>query len=291
MKKSFAVVFAISILLSFVACGKENTETSSKIQSKTESKISSNAEPNLESKAESKISSNAEPNLESKAESKISSNAEPNLESKAESKHDKLSANSVSNKTKIPETNITFDSNYAFLGNSLFGDLDEYELVDNADVYSYIGMNVATVFDQKLDKHKKPMLDEMLSKDYKTIFIMFGMNEVGWSYPDIFTDDYAELVDEIHSKLPDAKIYLLSITPITQSLEAKGEDGMNSEAIAKFNKLIQKVAKEHNASYLNVNSYLKNEYGFLDENDSPDGCHLQPNAYLRMVNAIKYLIL
>lgn len=66
---------------------------------------------------------------------------------------------------------------------------------------------------------------------------------------------------------------------------------MNSEAIAKFNKLIQKVAKEHNASYLNVNSYLKNEYGFLDENDSPDGCHLQPNAYLRMVNAIKYLIL
>ncbi len=279
MKKSFAVVFAISILLSFVGCGKENTETSSKIQSKTESKISSNAESNpeskteskmsynaesnLESKAESKMSSNAESNPESKAESKISSNAEPNLESKAESKHDKLSADSVSNKTKIPETNITFDSNYAFLGNSLFGDLDEYELVDNADVYSYIGMNVATVFDQKLDKHKKPMLDEMLSKDYKTIFIMFGMNEVGWSYPDIFTDDYAEL----------------------------GEDGMNSEAIAKFNKLIQKVAKEHNASYLNVNSYLKNEYGFLDEDDSPDGCHLQPNAYLRMVNAIKYLIL
>ena len=261
MKKSFAVGFAISILLSFVGCGKENTETSSKIQSK----------------AESKMSSNAESNPESKAESKISSNAEPNLESKAESKHDKLSADSVSNKTKIPETNITFDS--------------KYELVDNADVYSYIGMNVATVFDQKLDKHKKPMLDEMLSKDYKTIFIMFGMNEVGWSYPDIFTDDYAELVDEIHSKLPDAKIYLLSITPITQSLEAKGEDGMNSEAIAKFNKLIQKVAKEHNASYLNVNSYLKNEYGFLDEDDSPDGCHLQPNAYLRMVNAIKYLIL
>lgn len=211
MKKSFAVVFAISILLSFVACGKENTETSSKIQSK--------------------------------AESKMSSNAEPNLESKAESKHDKLSADSVSNKTKIPETNITFDSNYAFLGNSLFGDLDEYELVDNADVYSYIGMNVATVFDQKLDKHKKPMLDEMLSKDYKTIFIMFGMNEVGWSYPDIFTDDYAELVDEIHSKLPDAKIYLLSITPITQSLEAKGEDGMNSETIANSISLYKRLQK------------------------------------------------
>ncbi len=279
MKKSLAIIFAMSILFSLVGCDKENTEN-----------ISSDTTSKIQSETESKAISESESKTESKTESKVISKSESKPELKAESKSDKLPADNVSNKTKIPETNITFDSSYAFLGNSLFGDLDEYKLVDNADVYSYIGMNVATVFDQKLDKHKKPMLDEMLSKDYKTIFIMFGMNEVGWSYPDIFTDDYAELVDEIHTKLPDAKIYLLSITPITQSLEAKGEDGMNSEAIAKFNKLIQKVAKEHNASYLDVNSYLKNEYGFLDEDDSPDGCHLQPNAYLRMVEAMKYLI-
>lgn len=279
MKKSLAIIFAMSILFSLVGCDKENTEN-----------ISSDTTSKIQSETESKAISESESKTESKTESKVISKAESKSESKTESKSDKFPTDSVSNKTKIPETNITFDSSYAFLGNSLFGDLDEYKLVDNADVYSYIGMNVATVFDQKLDKHKKPMLDEMLSKDYKTIFIMFGMNEVGWSYSDIFTDDYAELVDEIHTKLPDAKIYLLSITPITQSLEAKGEDGMNSEDIAKFNKLIQKVAKEHNASYLDVNSYLKNEYGFLDEDDSPDGCHLQPNAYLRMVNAMKYLI-
>lgn len=262
MKKTLAVIFAMSILLSLVGCKdtpeSPNSDTESKIESKTESKS------------------------ESKAESKT--------ESKAESKAEKLTDNSVNNQTKIPETNIVFDNSCAFLGNSLFGDLDEYGLVDKADVYSYIGMNVATVFDQKLDKHKKPMLDEMLSKDYKNIFIMFGVNEIGWSYPDIFTDDYAELVDEIHTNLPDANIYLLSITPITQSLEAKGEDGMNIKNIEKFNKMIKNVAKEHNASYLDVNSYLRNEYGYLDEDDSPDGYHLQPNAYLRMVNAIKYLI-
>lgn len=267
MKKSLAVLFAMTTLLSLVGCEKDtfknaNSDTSRKMESKVELKEESTTESKLESK----------------------------IESKNETKSDKFSADTISNKTKIPETNIIFDSSYAFLGNSLFGDLEEYKLIDNADVYSYIGMNVATVFDQKLDNHEKTMLEEMLSKDYKTIFIMFGMNEVGWSYPDIFTDDYAELIDEIHTKLPDAKIYLLSITPITQNLETKNEDGMNSENIEKFNTLIQKVAKEHNASYLDVNSYLKNEYGFLDEDDSPDGYHLQPNAYLRMVDAIKYLI-
>ena len=283
MKKSLAVIFAMAILLSLVGCGKDNPESSSP---NTESKI----ESKVESKAESKTESKAESKTESKTESKDESKSESKTESKTESKAEKLPANSVNNKTKIPETNITFNSSFAFLGNSLFGDLEEYNLVDKADVYSYIGMNVATVFDQKLDNHKKPMLDEMFSKDYKNIFIMFGVNEVGWSYPDIFTDDYAELVDEIHTNLPNANIYLLSITPITQSLEAKGEDGMNTKNIAKFNTMIKNIAKEHNAVYLDVNSYLRNEYGYLDEDDSPDGYHLQPNAYLRMVNAIKYLI-
>lgn len=283
MKKSLAVIFAMAILLSLVGCGKDNPESSSP---NTESKI----ESKVESKAESKTESKAESKTESKTESKAESKSESKTESKTESKAEKLPANSVNNKTKIPETNIIFDSSFAFLGNSLFGDLEEYNLVDKADVYSYIGMNVATVFDQKLDNHKKPMLDEMFSKDYKNIFIMFGVNEVGWSYPDIFTDDYAELVDEIHTNLPNANIYLLSITPITQSLEAKGEDGMNTKNIAKFNTMIINIAKEHNAVYLDVNSYLRNEYGYLDEDDSPDGYHLQPNAYLRMVNAIKYLI-
>lgn len=303
MKKSLAVIFAMAILLSLVGCDKDNPESSSlnteskiesKVESKAESKTESKAESKSESKTESKVESKAESKTESKAESKseskAESKAESKTESKTESKAEKLPADSVNNKTKIPETNITFDSSCAFLGNSLFGDLEEYNLVDKADVYSYIGMNVATVFDQKLDNHKKPMLDEMLSKDYKNIFIMFGVNEVGWSYPDIFTDDYAELVDEIHTSLPDANIYLLSITPITQSLEAKGEDGMNIKNIAKFNTMIKNVAKKHNASYLDVNSYLRNEYGYLDEDDSPDGYHLQPNAYLRMVNAMKYLI-
>lgn len=255
MKKSLAAISALCILLSLTGCVKDSTQNTSNVKSS---------------------------NIESKVESKA--------ESKTESKTEKLSESSINNKTEIPKTDIVFDSSYAFLGNSLFGDLETYELIDNADVYSYIGMNVANVFDQKLDNHKKPMLEEMLSKDYKTIFIMFGMNEVGWSYPEIFSDDYAELVDEIHTSLPNAKIYLLSITPITESLEAKDEDGMNSESIAKFNKLIEQIAKDKNVGYLDVNTYLRNQQGYLDEEDSPDGCHLQPNTYLRMVNAIKYLL-
>lgn len=263
MKKILSIIFTLGILLSLAGCEKDNNN---------------NASSSISNKVESKTESKTESKAESKAESKV------------ESKAEKLTDESVNNKTEIPETDIVFDNSCAFLGNSFFGDLEEYNLVDNADVYSYIGMNVATVFDQKLDNHKKPMMEEMLSKDYKTIFMMFGINEVGWSYSDIFYDDYIELIDEIQASLPDVKIYLLSITPITKSQEEKGEDGLNSESIAKFNKLIEQIAKDKNVNYLDVNSYLRNENGFLDEEDSPDGYHLQPNGYLRMVNAMKYII-
>lgn len=73
-------------------------------------------------------------------------------------------------------------------------------------------------------------------------------------------------------------------------VSSEGEGGMNRENILKLNKLIKKLADERKVSYLDVGAYLKNKDGYLDEEDSPDGYHIQPNACLRMVNAVKYLI-
>lgn len=260
MKRMFAIIFSLMILISLVGCNQNDSVSTSA------SSISK-----LENVSES-----------SKAESKPE-NASESSESKSKSKE-------INNKTEIPKTDIVFDNSYAFLGNSIVGDLEAYYVADDADIYSYVGMNVATVFDQKVDGHKKPLLEEMLSKDYKTIFIMFGMNEVGWSYSDIFVEDYSELVDEIQDKLPNAKIYLLSITPITRAQEADKESDLTSKNIMEYNKLIKQVANDKNIGYLDVNKYISDENGFLADDDSPDGYHLQPNCSLRLVDTIKYLI-
>lgn len=268
MKKALAIIFASIILMSLFGCGNDSSDNSARNPTNSASSASK-----IESKTElSKV--------ESKAESKTES-------SKAESK---VESNKINNKTKIPRTDITFDNSYAFIGNSIIGDLEAYGVADNADIYSYVGMNVASVFDQRMDNHKKTILEEMLSNDYKTIFIMFGMNEVGWSYSDIFVDDYKELIDEIKAKMPNVKIYLLSITPITKAQEAENESDLNTQGISKYNNLIKQIAKDKKSTYLDVNSYLRDENGFLSDDDSPDGYHLQPNCSLRMVNAIKYLI-
>ena len=281
MKKALAIIFASIILMSLFGCGNDSSDNSARNPTNSASSASK-----IESKTElSKVESKAESKTESsKVESKVESKTES---SKAESK---VESNKINNKTKIPRTDITFDNSYAFIGNSIIGDLEAYEVADSADIYSYVGMNVASVFDQRMDNHKKTILEEMLSNDYKTIFIMFGMNEVGWSYSDIFVDDYKELIDEIKAKMPNVKIYLLSITPITKAQEAENESDLNTQGISKYNNLIKQIAKDKKSTYLDVNSYLRDENGFLSDDDSPDGYHLQPNCSLRMVNAIKYLI-
>lgn len=263
MKRTLAIIFSVIILMSLVGCDKDDSEKSVKDSDSSVSKTESKAE---------------------------SSNEESKTESKTESVNEESKTEQINNKTEIPKTDIIFDNSYAFLGNSIVGDLESYDVADNADIYSYVGMTVATVFDQKSDGDKKTLLKEMLSKNYKTIFIMFGMNEIGWSYSDIFVEDYNELIDEIQAKLPDAKIYLLSITPITKAQEADKESDLKTNRIKEYNNLIKQIANNKNIGYLDVNSYLSNENGFLADDDSPDGYHLQPNCSLRLVDAIKYLI-
>lgn len=258
MKRTLAIIFSVIMLISLVGCDKNNPKDSAQTPDSSVSMT------------------------ESKYESKV--------ENKSKSSNEESKTVPINNKTEIPKTSITFDNSYAFLGNSIIGDLESYSVADEADIYSYIGMNVATVFDQKTDGHKKTILEEMLSKNYKTIFIMFGMNEIGWSYSDIFVEDYKELIDEIQTKMPDAKIYLLSITPITKAQEADKESDLKTDRIKEYNNLIKQIADDKNINYLDINSYLSDKNGFLADDDSPDGYHLQPNCSLRLVDTIKYLI-
>lgn len=276
MKKNIALLFVFLVIFSLGACDEGETNYSPS--------QSSSASPALTTSTASSKSS-----TENTSSSTDNSNKE-SLTTESSKSESSKSIDTSSQTSDIPKTDINFDSSYAFLGNSIIGDLEAYKVVDDADVYSYVGLNVSSVFDQKLDGHKKSILDEMLSKNYKTIFIMLGTNELGWSYSDIFVDDYSELIDTIKEALPDCKINLISITPITKSQEDLKEDGLNKKRIDEYNQKIKALAAEKKIGYLDVNKYLVDENGYLPENDSPDGCHLQPNISLKFVDAVKYLI-
>ena len=115
---------------------------------------------------------------------------------------------------------------------------------------------------------------------------MLGVNELGWAYPQVFKSKYNELIDEIRKVKPNCKIYVQSIIPMTKS-KSDSDKVFNNANVEKFNKLVQEVAAEKNVKYLDVKSALVNSSGYLPEESSTDGIHLDKKYCEKWLDYLK----
>lgn len=185
---------------------------------------------------------------------------------------------------------VTFDSSVAFIGDSRTQGLIMYNGLKNVQDYSYIGLMVDTAvtkkFVQTSSGEKITLLQDMQNKNIKTVYIMLGVNELGWSYPQVFKLKYKELIEEIKKVKPDCKIYVQSIIPMTKS-KSDNDKIFNNKNVAKFNQLIKEVASEENVTYLDVQSALVDSQGYLPEEASTDGIHLDVDYCKKWLNYLK----
>ena len=174
-------------------------------------------------------------------------------------------------------TNVKFDETVAFIGDSRTQGFIMYNGLKDVQDYSYVGLMVDTAVSKKFVKtsngEKITLLEDMKGKNIKRVYIMLGVNDLGWSYPQVFKSNYKELIKEIKKIKPDAQIYVQSIIPVTKSRD-KSDKYFNNTRIEQYNKLVKEVASEENVEYLNVQSALVNSEGYLPEETSPDGIHI-----------------
>ena len=186
---------------------------------------------------------------------------------------------------------VTFDSSVAFIGDSRTQGFIIYNGLKNVQDYSYIGLMVDTAISKAFVKtnngQKITLLQDMKNKNIDSVYIMLGINELGWSYPQVFKVKYKELINEIRKVKPNCKIYIQSIIPVTKS-RSESDKIFNNENIAKFNNLVQEVANEENVTYLDVESALVNSQGYLPEEASTDGIHLEANYCKKWLEYLKY---
>ena len=187
-------------------------------------------------------------------------------------------------------SNIKFDSTVAFIGDSRTQGFIMYNGLKNVQDYSYVGLMVDTAVTKKFVKtnngQKITLLQDMKNKNIKTVYIMLGVNELGWSYPSVFKQKYITLIDEIRKVKPNCKIYVQSIIPVTKSKD-QSDNIYNNTNIKKFNKLIQEVANEKQVTYLDVASVLVDANGYLPENASTDGIHIGKIYCQKWLNYLK----
>lgn len=185
--------------------------------------------------------------------------------------------------------NLPKDESYinscVFVGDSIIGGLSAYGLMDTSRVISCEGISPLKINEQTFSTPNygtNTALGAVRASNAQNIYIMLGTNGVGYDYGEKMAGCIDEFVKDIKTSMPSSKIYIMSITPVTASREAKSssENGriLNTQ-IDEYNKLLLEIADKWGVYYLDVNSELKDASGKLPENVSGDGVHLNKATY------------
>ena len=182
----------------------------------------------------------------------------------------------------LPETEAVEDTYFdsaVFLGDSRTEGLSLYSGLKTGYFYTAVGATVESVFSKKNFEteggEKVPLLDAVAEQDCDKIYIMLGINELGWSKVKTFHDQYAKLIDRVREDHPEAKIVLQSIPPVSAKQEAK-KTYVNNDRISDYNEVIRTLAEEKECYFLDVAACLSDGNGLLPKDLNFDGIHLNP---------------
>ena len=169
----------------------------------------------------------------------------------------------------------TYFEDTAFLGDSRTEGFHLYSGLETGAYYGSVGATVESVFSKAVETPagKMPLLDAMAEEDFGKIYVMLGVNELGWSKTETFHDQYAKVIDRLRSDHPDAEIILQSILPVSAKQEKK-KTYVNNGRIAAYNEVIFQLAEEKDCALVDAAEAVTDENGCLRAAWSPDGVHL-----------------
>ena len=184
----------------------------------------------------------------------------------------------------VPES-AAVDKSYfddaVFLGDSRTEDFILYAGLANTNAYARMGMNVKTAFTEPviaLGGKNYTVVDALAQTQFSKVYMMFGVNELGWTYPKIFIQKYGELIDAARKINPNAIIYVQPILPVTKN-HRDGDE--NNDRIQTFNTMIRRMAAEKRAYFVNTSAAVADAEGFLPDDAASDGVHLNKKYCLK----------
>ena len=162
-----------------------------------------------------------------------------------------------------------------FIGDSRTQGLMMYSAPDTATFYAFRSMTVASFFNkkEKISDQKISVENVLKKKKFGKVYIMLGLNEMGWESSDAFIKRYGDVVDSVMKSQPKAKIIIQSIIPVTAEKSAT-KTAFNNPKVKKYNKLIFNMCVKKKIVYLNVREAVEDKKGNLPKDASTDGIHM-----------------
>lgn len=180
----------------------------------------------------------------------------------------------------VPESDPVDDSYFddaAFVGDSRTDGFRLYSGLDRGLYFCVTGETVASAVELenwKTESGKKISLaDAVAAADCGKIYLMLGVNELGWNGTDIFREHAEILLGRLQADHPDAELVVQSLLPVTAEQDAKGTYVNNGRILA-YNQVWMELAEKHGCAYVNVAEAVTGADGCLPEEMSFDGVHL-----------------
>ena len=176
-----------------------------------------------------------------------------------------------------------------FIGDSRTEGLITNTGLSNTTAYTYKGVMVDTVFTKPVirrGENRVSVMDALKTTSFSKIYIMFGINENGWPYNDVFIHKYEEIIDAVREINPDAVIYVQEIMPVTNQVSATHSYIRNGK-IAEFNRLLRQMAQEKQVYFIDTASAVAASDGSLPADAAFDGIHLKKDYCKKWLDYLK----
>lgn len=117
------------------------------------------------------------------------------------------------------------------------------------------------------------------------VFINIGTNDLSDSSISIaqLMSNYDKIITSIEEAIPNVRIYLMAYYPVNDEAAAQEMKAClkvrSNEKINRANKEVQKLAKQHNQRYIDINDNLKDSEGRLKAEYTIEGLHINESGY------------
>ncbi|MDK2966112.1 GDSL-type esterase/lipase family protein [Lacrimispora sp.] len=180
----------------------------------------------------------------------------------------KTAGNEIVGKDATGENDVTAQfKNSVFIGDSITEGFTFNEILPSENVMAGAGATAGYIYEE--------YMDDLAEKKPDNVFIMLGSDDMLMPVDDpkaLFESDMTKLIDKIKEEVPDAKIYLQSITPVTQ--EALNSDG-RYKIMDEFNELIRELADKLSVNYVDIAAIINENPDLFAE----DGIHFKKEFY------------
>ena len=179
--------------------------------------------------------------------------------------------------------NESYFNDAAFLGDSRTLGISDYAGLAGADFFCDNGMTIYKLLEDdgvtyQRTGEKVDLKEILQEKHYGKIYIMLGMNELGYGDTPMYLRQYLKVIRQIKEWQPGVIIYVMANLHVSRE-KNNMETEFNNININDKNVASARLANGRDVFYLDCNPLFTDEEGYLQAELTFDGVHLYAQHY------------